>query len=96
MTRPYVDVPASLAPTLDAYADAWSLAKTGILGAMLEAWWATMPQKRKAFEVAADVDPGPVAKQYARLATATGEAFLHACAFTGLPIPAFVAALAAR
>ena len=102
MTRPYVAVPASLVPTLDAWADAWALAKTGILGAMLEAWWATGARERARLATMAMVDNGPVVKQYARLAPATGAAFLGACAdtglraFTSLPMPAFVYALASR
>lgn len=96
MTRPYVDVPASLVPTLDAYADAWSLAKTGILGAMLEAWSGSASRLRAAAVEAVRAIPGPVVKQYARLAPATGAAFLAAAEAAGLPVPAFVAALAAR
>lgn len=102
MTRPYVDVPASLVPTLDAWADAWALAKTGILGAMLEAWQATGARERARLATMAMAENGPVVKQYARLAPATGAAFLGACAdtglraFTGLPVPAFVYALASR
>jgi hypothetical protein len=96
MTRPYVDVPASLVPTLDAYADAWSLAKTGILGAMLEAWHASPSRVTAACAVEAHGDHGPVVKQYARLAPATGEAFLAAAEAAGLPVPAFVAALVFR
>jgi hypothetical protein len=94
MTRPYVDVPASLVPTLDAWADAWALAKTGILGAMLEAWQATGAQERAFLATEAEGDHGPVAKQYARLAPATGEAFLAAAEAAGLPVPRFVAAIA--
>jgi hypothetical protein len=85
-----------MVPTLDAYADAWALAKTGILGAMLEAWQATSNAWRTDLEVAAAVDHGPVAKQYARLAPAAGKTFSAECVFTGLPVPSFVAALAAR
>ena len=93
MTRPYVDVPSALVPTLDAYADAWSLAKTGILGAMLEAWGGSASRLRAAAVEAAHAIPGPVVKQYARLAPATGEAFLAAAEAACLPVPAFVAAL---
>ncbi len=96
MTRPYVDVPSALAPTLDASADAWSLAKTGILGAMLEAWQATGAQERAFLETEAEGDPGPVMKQYTRLAPATGVAFLAAAEAAELPVPAFVAALVFR
>jgi hypothetical protein len=94
--RPYVDVPAFLVPTLDAYADAWVLAKTGILGAMLEAWQATGAQERAFLATDAEGDHGPVVKQYARLAHATGEAFLAAAEAAHLPVPAFVYALALR
>lgn len=97
MTRPYVAVPASLVPTLDAYADASSLARTGILGAMIDAWRETRSVDRAVIETAVNAAAaGPVAKQYARLAPATGEAFLAAAEAAALPVPAFVAALAAR
>lgn len=96
MKRPYVDVPSALVPTLDAWADAWSLAKTGILGAMLEAWQATGAQERAFIATEAEGDHGPAVKQYARLAPATGIAFLAAAETAGLPVPAFVAALVFR
>ena len=96
--RPYVDVPAPLVTTLDAWADAWSLAKTGIIGAMLEAWRETRSVDRAVLESAANDAPydDHVAKRYSRLAPATGEAFLAAAEAAALPVYAFVAALAHR
>ena len=93
--RPYIDVPASLVPTLDAWADAWSLAKTGILGAMLEAWQATGAQERAFLATTAEAYTEP-AVRYARLAPAPGVAFLAAAESARLPVPAFVAALTFR
>ena len=95
MIRPYVDAPASLVPTLDAWADAWSLAKTGILGAMLEAWQATGAQERAFLATTAEAYTGPDAR-YARLAPAPGESFLAAAEAERLLVPEFVYALAAR
>lgn len=93
--RPYVDAPASLVPTLDAWADAWSLAKTGILGAMLEAWRATGAQERAFLATTAEVSTEH-AVRYARLAPGPGVAFLAAAETERLPVPAFVYALTRR
>lgn len=95
MNRPYINVPASLVPTLDAWADAWALAKTGILGAMLEAWQATSAQERTFLATTAEAYTGPDAR-YARLAPIPGGAFLAAAESARLLVPEFVYALAAR
>lgn len=95
MNRPYINVPASLVPTLDAWADAWALAKTGILGAMLEAWQATGAQERAFLATTAEAYTEPSVR-YARLAPSPGVAFLAAADAARLPVPAFVAALTFR